>query len=171
MERERREQEKEKARLEKAQAREAKKKEKELDKALRSVAKEGNKDNSPAHRLRQIVVVLDSTLSENRDFMSFFATALRSLGVEYRLSTCGEPGVVRWKRLVTERDVSESAKVVQQVVEVEEKEMLLTLEAQGFVGLVHHSKQVCFEATIISRYKMTAIYLNSFCSRGLGTLI
>lgn len=89
------------------------------------------------------MVVLDSTLYRNAGLMELLSPSLRSLSVECRLSTHDEPGVVRWRRKVREREVDERARVVSQVVEEEEREVLLTMEAQGFVGLIHHSKQVC----------------------------
>ena len=109
---------------------------------MRGMAKESSKECRRGERLKHMTVVLDPTLSENGDFMAVFAAAMSSMKVEYQLSDSQEVGVVRWKSTEMERDVSESAEVVSRTVEVEEKEVLLTLEAQGFVGLVHHSKQV-----------------------------
>ena len=140
---ERKELEKEKVRQAKAEAREARKKEKEYDQALKSAARESSKDMStPKQRLKHMIILLDSTLFHNGDFMATFAPAVKECEVAYRLGTLDEPGVVRWLRMLTQRDVSESAKVVSEVVEAEESDVLLTLEAQGFVGLVHYSKQV-----------------------------
>lgn len=145
-EREQLKHDKELAKLARAKEREEKKREKkqqkEINDALKSATKEATKEHRPGERLKHMVVVLDTTVSENKDFMAVFATSMRSLEMEYRISSCDEPGTVRWTRVMTERTVNDSAQVVGQVFEVDEKELLVTLEAQGFVGLVHHSKQV-----------------------------
>lgn len=108
-------------------------------KAVAQAAKEGNVENRPNERLGRMVVVLDTTLSENRAFMDIFTT----LGVNYETNDDGdEPGCVKWKRVMPERTVNDKAQIVKSFPIVYEKEVLVTLEAQGFVGLVHYSKQV-----------------------------
>lgn len=115
---------------------------KEMDAAIKEVVKKNNMENRSGERMKQMKIVLDSALSENRDFMAEFAKGVRSLEVEYRVSKTDEPGSVRWVRVVRERRVDERAKIVEREKEVEENDLLVTLEAQGFVGLVHHSKEV-----------------------------
>ena len=133
----------ERARLKREQA-EEKKQQKQVDKAVKAAARAVSKENRPGERLKRMVVVLDRTLSENTDFMAGFAASVSSMDVEYRISTNEDPGVVRWRRIVTERgmDIQDAQVVVGRVTEDDESELLVTLEAQGFVGLVHHSKQV-----------------------------
>ncbi len=138
-------QEKERAKLVRAQEREDKKRRKEVDRVLRAAARESNKDQSPGERMKNMAVVLDSTLVENRDFMAEFAPAIHSMKGNFRVSQCDtEPGVVKWVRILTECDVDTSAHVTRRAMEIEENEILVTMEAQGFVGLVHYSKQVKF---------------------------
>lgn len=132
----------ERVRLKREQTQE-KKQQKQVDKAVKAAARAGSRENRPGERLKRMVVMLDRTLSENTDFMVGFATSVRSMDVEYRISTREDPGVVRWRRVVTERGVDQNTQViVGRVTEDDESELLVTLEAQGFVGLVHHSKQV-----------------------------
>ena len=58
-----------------------------------------------------MVVLLDTVLSENDDFMTHLVSELHTLKVTYRV--CGDmhPGSVSWKRIVTDRTVDESAQV------------------------------------------------------------
>ena len=107
---------------------------------MKAAAKESRKEQRPGERVKQMMVVLDRTLLENAHFMAEFAPSLKELGMEYVVSD-DEPGIVQWKRVVTERTLNHRDQVVEDRVETEEDEMLVVLEAQGFVGLVHHSKQ------------------------------
>ena len=59
-----------------------------------------------------MVVLLDTALSENDDFMSHLVSELQSLEVTYRVRGDMHPGSVSWKRIVTDRTVDESAQVV-----------------------------------------------------------
>ena len=109
-----------------------------FQKAVSQAAKEGNLENRPSERLGRMVVVLDSTLSENKEFMEVFTT----LGVSHQISDSSEPGCVRWRRIMSERTVNDEALIVKNHSLVYENEVLIMLEAQGYVGLVHYSKQV-----------------------------
>lgn len=133
------------AKLARAEEREEKKAEKkrqnDTDRVVKAAAKEGRKENLPGERLKRMVVILDSTLLHNQEFMEAFKQSVEVFKMEFRTSD-SEPGFVRWKRVMTERVLDERARVVEQVSEVDENELLVLLQAQGFVGLVHHSKQV-----------------------------
>ena len=142
----------ERARLAREQQKEAKKHQKELDRAVRAAARAGSKEHSPAQRLKNMVVLLDQTLAENSNFMAEFAPALHALDGKLRISQLDEPGVVKWLRIESECGVDENARITKRSMEVEEKEMLVTMEAQGFVGLVHYSKQVKSEFSYRPQY-------------------
>ena len=58
-----------------------------------------------------MVVILDTVLSENAQFMAEVAGELQALGVMYRVSHDLFPGSVRWKRSVSERSVTDEAQV------------------------------------------------------------
>lgn len=58
-----------------------------------------------------MVVILDTVLSENAQFMAELAGELQALGVAYRISRDMHPGSVRWKRTVSERSVDDEAQV------------------------------------------------------------
>ena len=58
-----------------------------------------------------MVVILDTVLSENAQFMAELAGELQALGVMYRVSHGLFPGSVRWKRSVSERSVTDEAQV------------------------------------------------------------
>ncbi len=75
-------------------------------------SREASKENSPTERVKQMVILLDTVLSENADFMAELTQELREMEVGYRV-THGNmpPGSVRWRRRVIERDVDSSAKV------------------------------------------------------------
>ena len=66
---------------------------------------------APADRLRHMVLVLDSTLSENSDLMESLVEELEEAGVEYRVGKGGPVGGVRWRRKQLERTVSDDAQV------------------------------------------------------------
>ena len=76
------------------------------------VTSEANKENSPSERVKQMIVILDTVLSESGDFMVELVGELRDMGVEYRVGR-GEvhPGSVRWKRRVSERTVGDDTQV------------------------------------------------------------
>ena len=63
-----------------------------------------------------MVVLLDTTLSENGDFMAHLASELHALEVTYRICQDMHPGSVRWKRIVTDRAVDKSAQVYSAVL-------------------------------------------------------
>ena len=132
---------KEDAKRARAAEREEKKQQKGVDKVMKAAAREGQKENRPKERLKRMVVILDSTMLHNTEFMDTFTPAMENLGMSYRTSDL-EPGFVRWKRVMTERSLDEGSQVLEHVSEVDEQELLVILQAQGFVGLVHHSKQV-----------------------------
>ena len=111
-----------------------------MDKVVKAAAKEGQKENRPGERLKRMVVVLDNTLLHNQEFMEAFRTAMETSNVGFRTDDA-EPGFVRWKRVMMERVVDEHGLMVEQTSEVDEDELLVILQGQGFVGLVHHSKQ------------------------------
>lgn len=140
-------QEKRKGREEAQQARaderEEKRRQKDVEKVVKEAAKEGQKENRPGERLKQMVVILDGALLHDQEFGGAFASAVETFKMEYRTSDA-EPGFVRWKRVMTDRVLDESSRVVEQVSEVDENELLVILQAQGFVGLVHYSKKVRF---------------------------
>ena len=52
----------------------------------------------------------------------------------FRINQSDKPGVVKWIRLLTECDVDTSARITRHTMEVEENEVVVTMEAQGFVG-------------------------------------
>jgi hypothetical protein len=125
-----------------AEVREEKKQRKNVDKVMKAAAKEGQKENRPKERLKRMVVILNDTLLHNSDFMDAFILAMGAAEMTFRTSD-SEPGFVRWKRVTTERSLDgDSQEVVEDISEVDEDELLVILQAQGFVGLVHHSKQV-----------------------------
>jgi hypothetical protein len=65
---------------------------------------------------------------------------LEEAGVEYRVGKGGPVGGVRWRRKQLERTVSDDAQISETISESDEKELLLTLDAQGFSGLVQCTK-------------------------------
>lgn len=75
------------------------------------ITKEGRRENRPGERVKQMVVVLDPTLSENAQFMASLAAELQELGVNYHVSGDLYPGSVQWRRRVWERTVDESTQV------------------------------------------------------------
>lgn len=99
--------------------------------------KSGSKDG-----LHQVVVVLDRVLGESTDFMTEFLTRAMKLGVQYRVEDGYVPGSVRWVWSVAERDQDQAARTVERGKEKEVSRMLVTMDAPGFVGLVHYSKEV-----------------------------
>ena len=129
------------AKEERAREREEKRRQKDIDSTLKAAAKEGRKENRPGERLKKMVVVVDNTLLQSAQFMAEFAPAMKELAVDYQIGA-NEPGVVRWKRITTERTLNEQGGVTEERFEDSEKELLVVLQAQAFVGLVHHSKQV-----------------------------
>ena len=152
--RRRREEEKELAKLVREQEREDKKQRKEVEKALKAAVKAGSKEHSPAERLKNTVILLDSTLAENGGFMASFAPAIQDVNGSFRVrESDDEPGVVKWVRICTECGVDDNAHITKYTLEVEEKEILVTMEAQGFVGLVHYSKQVSMTRSYFSTCK------------------
>lgn len=58
-----------------------------------------------------MVVILDTVLSENAQFMAELAGELQALGVMYRVSHGLFPGSVCWKRSMSERSVTDEAQV------------------------------------------------------------
>ena len=136
--------------LKRAQERAEKKKQKEIDAAVKKAAKESSKENKPGEVLKRMLVILDTVLAENVEFMKEFVVKLNAEGVTYQISESdeNEPGSVRWKRIMTERTVDEDAKVIEKVSEVDEDEIVITLEAQGFMGLVQHSKKVVWHTEV-----------------------
>ena len=114
----------------------------------------------PAERVKQMIVQLDTAVSENAAIMSKLATQLQEIGVAYRVSDLQPPGSVRWKRKTQSEGecVGEGAEVghgyhtdkvamelsSQQVHsrEHEETHLIVTLEGVGFLGLVHYTRQV-----------------------------
>ena len=133
---------KQKRERKKIQQRADKNQQKEVDKALKNAMKKTSKENRPSERLKQMVVILDSTLSENIEFMEEFGKGLNNMEVGYEISKDNEPGSVRWKRIMKERTLTDSVEVVENTVVVEENELVITMKAEGFIGLVHYSKQV-----------------------------
>lgn len=134
--------EREKAREEKVKEKLKKEQEKKVHKVIKAAAKEGSRENRPGERLKQMMVVLDSTVFENEEFMEEFELEANALGVQYCSCKENRPGCIRWRRVLTERSVNqEKAEIIENSVEVDENELLVVLQAQGFVGLVHHSKQ------------------------------
>ena len=112
-----------------------------------------------------MVLVLDSSLAENSEFMESLVGELEEMGVEHRVGVGGVPGGVAWRRKQRERNVTENAEVgtllcvrlflmyIHQIEEVvfekEENHLLLTLEAQGFAGLVKMSVSRLEQASIL----------------------
>ena len=89
-----------------------------LNRALKKATSESSKENSPNERLRQMIVILDTSLSENAELMAELASEMKEAGVEYRVSSEFHPGSVRWRRKVTERCVSEDAEVRERLIPV-----------------------------------------------------
>ena len=58
-----------------------------------------------------MVVILDTVLSENAQFMAELAGELQALGVMYRVNHDLFPGSVCWKRSMSERSVTDEAQV------------------------------------------------------------
>lgn len=58
-----------------------------------------------------MILVLDSTLSENRDLMEALVEELEEAGVEYRVGEGGPVGSIRWRRKQKERNVTDDARV------------------------------------------------------------
>ena len=114
-----------------------------MDIAVKEVVKKSRMENRSGERVKQMVVVIDTSLFKNREFKAEFEKGVQSLEVECRVSENIEAGSVKWVRVVKERTVDERAQIVEIVREECEHDMLVTLEAHGFVGLVHHSKEVC----------------------------
>ena len=108
-----------------------------------------------------MVLVLDSSLAENSEFMESLVGELEEVGGG------GVPGGVTWRRKQRERNVTENAEVgtllyvygfflctyIHQIEEVvfekEENHLLLTLEAHGFAGLVKMSVSRLEQASIL----------------------
>ena len=66
----------------------------------------------PEDRLRQMVMVLDSTLSDNRDLMEAVVEELEEAGVEHRVGDDGVPvGSVTWRRKQRKRNINKDAQV------------------------------------------------------------
>jgi crossover junction endonuclease EME1 len=114
---------------------------KQFEKAMKEALRETRREANPQVRLRQMVLVLDSSLAENSEFMESLVGELEEMGVEHRVGVGGVPGGVTWRRKQRERNVTENAEIEEVVFEKEENHLLLTLEAQGFAGLVKMSKQ------------------------------
>lgn len=118
-----------------------KERKKKLNKATKTVTRDSRRDvQRPQDRLKQMILVLDSTLSENRDLMEALVEELEEAGVEYRVGEGGPVGSIRWRRKQKERNVTDDARITEFDSEREENHLLLTLEAQGFAGLVQYSK-------------------------------
>ena len=59
-----------------------------------------------------MIVLVDTSLSENPDFMEVLVRELREVGVDYRVGSGRQPaGSVRWRRKQWERTVDETAQV------------------------------------------------------------
>ncbi|CAI8024649.1 Crossover junction endonuclease EME1 [Geodia barretti] len=114
---------------------------KQFEKAMKEALRETRREASPQERLRQMVLVLDSSLAENSELMESLVGELEEMGVEHRVGVGGVPGGVTWRRKQRERNVTENAEIEEVVFEKEENHLLLTLEAHGFAGLVKMSKQ------------------------------
>ena len=68
--------------------------------------------SNPRERLRQMVLVLDSSLAENCELMESLVEELEEAGVEHRVCHGGAPaGGVRWRRKQRERVVSSDGQV------------------------------------------------------------
>ena len=79
---------------------------------MQQAAAKTRRENQPAEQMKQMVVLIDTSLSENPEFMEVLARELREVGVEYRVSSGRQPaGSVRWRRKQWERTVDETAQV------------------------------------------------------------
>ena len=59
----------------------------------------GRRENkTPQERLRGMVVVLGSSLSESSEFMECLVEEMEEVGVELRVGVGGAPGGVSWRR-------------------------------------------------------------------------
>lgn len=58
-----------------------------------------------------MIIILDTSLSENAELMAELASEMNEAGIEYRVNSEMYPGSVRWRRKVTERSVNENAEV------------------------------------------------------------
>lgn len=74
-------------------------------------SRETRRELNPQERLRQMVLVLDSSLAENSEFMESLVGELEEMGVEHRVGVGGAPGGVTWKRKARERNVTENVQV------------------------------------------------------------
>ena len=126
---------------------------KKMDIAVKEIVKKSNMENCSEERVKQMLVVLNTNLFDNSVFMAEFLKGVQSLGVGYRVgdggsdggeacSVIGDAGSVRWVRVLKERTVDEDAQIVEREGMENEKNFLVVLSAQEFMGLVHRSKEV-----------------------------
>eukprot|EP00731_Ephydatia_muelleri_P029299 Em0020g943a len=119
-----------------------KKRKGEVQKAVRKAELDGKKEHRPGERVKQMTVIMDTTLSEHVSFMAAFTPRMQEMGVGYCLCAHPEPGSVHWVRKVTERAVDDHAQVTHTVIESKERSLLVVLEAERFANLVHNHKRV-----------------------------
>lgn len=62
-----------------------------------------------------MILILDSTLAENADFMEALVEELEESGIEHRVSERGLVGSVRWKRKHCQRTVTADAQVCESI--------------------------------------------------------
>ena len=73
--------------------------------------REKRREESPQERLRNMILVLDSSLAENTQFMEAIVGELEEMGVEIRVGADGVPGGVTWCRKQRQREITANAKV------------------------------------------------------------
>lgn len=61
----------------------------------------------PGERVKQMIVVLETSIAENSDLMTALMCQLLELNVQYQVQSMLPCGTVRWKRKTTRRSVTD----------------------------------------------------------------
>ena len=112
------------------------------------MAAKARKESQPAEQLKQIIVLLSASLSENHDFMEYLVRELKEAEVQYRVCPGDEVtgGSVRWRRRQCDRSVDDTAQVAVCVWVVVGASVRMCVHACVFACLcvcVHVSAHAC----------------------------
>ena len=75
------------------------------------VLKATDQENRPGERVKNMVVHLDSRLSQRTEMMIQLLTELKQLNVEHVMESSDVPNLVRWHRKLTNRTINDDATV------------------------------------------------------------
>ena len=75
------------------------------------VLKATDQENRPGERVKNMVVHLDSRLSQRTEMMVHLLTELKQLNIDHLMELSDVPNLVRWRRKLTNRTINDDATV------------------------------------------------------------